>query len=167
MADTVRGWWPDAQCEDCGCLGVNFAHNGPVVPDGRWHSFCGVCWTVRHRQYEATGQPPPIGANIRNRPKQPPDAERPCDKCGRTVAPEEDSGALSAIRLSEPQEGHRHLFPVIEGGVQVCEGSPSVCQYLPDQPRDARGAFDYDPEYEQPVRRAYQQLLESLRPQAS
>jgi hypothetical protein len=81
-----------------------------------------------------------------------------CDKCGRQVDLANDASLLDAIVFGEPVSilfhGARHLLPVVEDGVVVCEGSPSRLQYLQGQPRDTRG-FPYDPNMEIPYREAY------------
>ena len=55
----------------------------------------------------------------------------------------------------------RHLLPVIQDGVVLCEGSPTRAQFLERQPRDTRAGsprLDYTEELEEPVRAAYQRM---------
>ncbi len=89
-----------------------------------------------------------------------------CDKCGRTVAHENDANAFDAHLgqgLALLSSIHRHLLPVIEDGVAVCEGSPSRAQYLEGQMRDKRTSYHYQQEYEERFRAAYDEMhLESL-----
>jgi hypothetical protein len=85
-----------------------------------------------------------------------------CDKCRIPVPPRNDASLLEAI-LTDPMVAlvfpSRHLLPVVVGGEQICEGSPSRAQYLEGQPRDSRGD-PYVPEREPAVRAAYVKLLE-------
>lgn len=95
-----------------------------------------------------------------------------CNKCQMLVARRDDSLRYS-IEVEKTQKygiGYdesvvekwvytallrhqsRHLFPVVIGGVKLCEGSPSRAQYLEGQPRDSRD-FLYDAE-QVPVYRA-------------
>lgn len=82
-----------------------------------------------------------------------------CDKCGREVMSCDDAVNLDVhagrmglgILMVVPP---RHLLPIVEDGIQVCEGSPSRAQYLAGQPRDKRG-LSYWEELEIPIRSAY------------
>ncbi len=89
-----------------------------------------------------------------------------CDKCGRRVPPHNDAVNLDLNRNNDDvgdrvvMYDSRHLLPVIENGVVVCEGSPSRAQYLIGQPRDPRGKHPYIPREEREIRSAYKQLLQ-------
>lgn len=83
-----------------------------------------------------------------------------CDKCGREVPPENDIVFLG-IELGDPVAAFaksRHLLPVIEDGIGICEGSPSRAQYLEGQPRDHRTEYPYFPELEAIHREAYRKM---------
>jgi hypothetical protein len=86
-----------------------------------------------------------------------------CDKCNTEVKSNNDATILDAIINNNPESilfNHaRHLLPVVENGVIICEGSPSRAQYIEGQKRDTRG-YKYYPEYESVVREAYKKLLE-------
>lgn len=81
-----------------------------------------------------------------------------CDKCGRTVPPGNDvvhllaAGGDPVVLLTNRS---RHLLPVTQGTEVVCEGSPSLAQYLEGQPHDSRPQYAYKPEREPVVRKAY------------
>jgi hypothetical protein len=90
-----------------------------------------------------------------------------CDKCGKPVDPTNDAveldielhraeGDLFPIGLVIAQA--RHLLPVAG-----CPGSPSRAQYLEGQPRDPRGIYGYDPEHEEPIRKAYASMRDAAR----
>lgn len=61
MADTVRGDMPDAICVDCGVRGCMFSHNGPLVNNQSWKTFCGLCFSTRGKDYHAGRLMRPIG----------------------------------------------------------------------------------------------------------
>jgi len=74
MADTLRGDYPDAVCNDCKGASkemVGFIHWGPLVPAGERGKFCGPCWITRQQYYRTHGKamplpapaPPPTTAN--------------------------------------------------------------------------------------------------------
>ena len=85
-----------------------------------------------------------------------------CDKCGRTVLPQNDMVRFDEILRGNPLYhlfyGSRHLLPVVEDGKVVCEGSPSRAQYLEGQPKDTRPGHKYDPAREYMYRAAYRRL---------
>ena len=109
-----------------------------------------------------------------------------CDKCGGDVGMDDNSAKLKIILVRVvlgPDSEHneavliravisdrvhqkleslkpRHLFPVVRDDRTVCDGSPSLVQYLPGQPRDKRENFVYNPQYEMAVRIAYGMLLD-------
>jgi hypothetical protein len=90
-----------------------------------------------------------------------------CDKCGRSVSPENDA-VLLQIFIKREWIGllfgpRRHLLPVVENGTVVCEGSPSRAQYLEGQPRDTRPGSLYDQSMEARVRTAYAHVLRNAR----
>ncbi len=62
MADTIRGYSPDAICVDCGVKGCSFIHNGPLVEGGSWQSFCGMCFFTRSRDGRQGKQVRPLGS---------------------------------------------------------------------------------------------------------
>lgn len=45
--DTIRKVCPEIECSDCGAVGTQFAHWGPLVPLGEKGNFCSDCWTER------------------------------------------------------------------------------------------------------------------------
>lgn len=49
MADTIRGDWPDQECDDCGNKGTMFHHWGPLVPSGISAKLCGECMIERSK----------------------------------------------------------------------------------------------------------------------
>lgn len=83
-----------------------------------------------------------------------------CDKCGRLCYSDNDArmieveasiakyGEKMAAKLLIYCSTSRHFLPVVEGGLVVCQGSPSRAQYVEGQPRDTRG-YPYLPEYEE------------------
>lgn len=85
-----------------------------------------------------------------------------CDKCGRAVPENNDvryfdhhlDQASMSILFGIP----RHLLPLVEDGVVVCEGSPSRAQYLEGQPRDPRVSYTYKPELEARYREVYAEM---------
>ncbi len=82
-----------------------------------------------------------------------------CDKCGRLVRICDNAAHLDVYAgFASPAEilvtTPRHLIPIVENGVFICEGSPSRAQYLDGQPRDV-GDFPYDPALEALYREAY------------
>lgn len=85
-----------------------------------------------------------------------------CDKCGRAVPENNDAryfdhylmGGGIDILFGIP----RHLLPLVEDGVVVCEGSPSRAQYLEGQPRDPRVSYRYKPELEARYREVYAEM---------
>lgn len=91
-----------------------------------------------------------------------------CNKCGQIVDPRNDAARLEIlfheVQGSSPPfiTGHRHLFPIVEGGEVLCEGSPSRRQYLEGQPRDTRKGYEkkYNPHLEKPYRDAYKKMLD-------
>jgi hypothetical protein len=90
-----------------------------------------------------------------------------CDKCGRPVPASNDAVLLQVLLSKDPDAAlwmlftqPRHLLPVVENGVTVCEGSPSRAQYLPGQPRDKRG-YRYIPEGEAKYRSAFRKMQAS------
>lgn len=87
-----------------------------------------------------------------------------CDKCGREVPRDNDATFHAAIMTGDPLFSlmcvARHLLPVLEGDVKICEGSPSRAQYLEGQPRDERGSYPYRQEQEAPYRAAYAKMQE-------
>ena len=88
-----------------------------------------------------------------------------CDKCHRPVSRDNSTTYFEALLTGNPfilLYNPRHLLPVIENGVVVCEGSPSRAQYLPGQERDTRPEFAYRPEYEQRYRQAYNQMQREI-----
>jgi hypothetical protein len=95
----------------------------------------------------------------------PDDLEAKCDKCGLEVSLANDALALKNLYQGRGADADRsigkaeHLMPVIKDEREVCEGSPSVLQYLDGQPRDARpDAPRYKPEREKRMREAYAEL---------
>jgi hypothetical protein len=94
----------------------------------------------------------------------------PCDKCGLHV-PENNDVVQFDMALAS-LEGHpeamltllcatpRHLLPVIENGIVLCEGSPSRAQYLEGQQPDSRLAYAYRPENEALYRNVYARMQE-------
>lgn len=83
-----------------------------------------------------------------------------CDKCGIEVPERNDVAIFEAHRTGNVffyLVNSRHLLPVVENGVVVCEGSPSRAQYLEGQPRDTRG-HTYDHDHEAVSRKAYAEL---------
>lgn len=106
--------------------------------------------------------------------------EKFCDRCGRPVTPLNDALRLAlrenriAKRISAIQEQQhieqqapRHLLPIMEDEVQVCPGSPSLAQYLPEQPRDLRPQYAYQEHLVEQYRRAYWQLIREHKEQSS
>lgn len=85
-----------------------------------------------------------------------------CDKCDGAVESKMDAAILDSMAFgsSHYKVTSRHLFPVKEGDVQICEGSPSRAQYIQGWPRDTRG-YPYLPEYEVKIREAYQRLQDA------
>lgn len=68
MPDTIRGYFPDVPCSDCGEIGSSFNHWGPLVPKGAVGSFCMFCWTER---CESKGdQPKPLGVQSPGIPQE-------------------------------------------------------------------------------------------------
>lgn len=61
MPDTCRGDFPDVQCSDCGEMGCNFKHWGPLVPKNSLGNFCGFCWTERYEAGKINEKPEPLG----------------------------------------------------------------------------------------------------------
>lgn len=48
MANSLSGYWPDENCDDCGKKGVSFKHWGPLVPSGKEiGKFCKECWKTK------------------------------------------------------------------------------------------------------------------------
>lgn len=96
-----------------------------------------------------------------------------CEKCGKEVPRANDATILYALvqmngGSGDPEKDmssvRKHLLPVFEGGTQVCEGSPSVAQYLEGQPRDTRDGMAgfYDPAtWEARYRAAYATLQQA------
>ncbi len=86
-----------------------------------------------------------------------------CDKCGRPVPPENNAINVAvetgANELLMVFASPRHFLPVVECGQQICPGSPSRAQYIEGQPRDTRGLYPYNPDYEQVFRPAYAKVL--------
>lgn len=84
-----------------------------------------------------------------------------CDKCGRPVESKNDATRLDFLRgyIMAFMAIPRHLLPVVENGVVVCEGSPSRAQYLEGQPRDKRASYPYQQKSEALVRDAYDRLV--------
>jgi len=87
-----------------------------------------------------------------------------CDKCGQPVQPDNNARQMLLLMgrhgISIPEDMARHMLPV-EG----CEGSPSMAQYLPDQPRDTRPhrlSIPYSQSAEIQVRAAYRELRGSM-----
>jgi hypothetical protein len=66
MADTIRGWHPNAVCDDCGREGVVFIHWGPLAPvdGGGPVNDCMDCWLDRSERYNTHDDPMPRGANM-------------------------------------------------------------------------------------------------------
>ena len=100
-----------------------------------------------------------------------------CSKCSKEVHPANNALLLAIIAdkirraglkgyLKKPEdtwmrmatERHlpKHLFPIVEDGELVCEGSPSRAQYLPGLPR---ATDQYNNAMEWLVRRAFLVLL--------
>lgn len=85
-----------------------------------------------------------------------------CDKCGRIVSTDNDAGHIQRIAnsfLYLPSETVRHFMRVVVDGKVVCEGSPSIAQYIDGQPHDNRAHARYDAARETEVRKAYDTLL--------
>jgi hypothetical protein len=88
-----------------------------------------------------------------------------CSKCGREVPRDNDCARLEAMINSESIFGSsRHLLPVKEGDVVICEGSPSRAQYLSGQPRDQRAGYQYQPHLEDTYRAAYKSMQVVTKP---
>ena len=95
----------------------------------------------------------------------------PCDKCGLHVPANND--VVQFDMALAYMEGHfdailammcglpRHLLPVVENGVVLCEGSPSRAQYLEGQQPDSRLAYAYRPENEARYRQIYDKMQEA------
>ena len=84
-----------------------------------------------------------------------------CDKCGLEVPIRNDVSYLRFILTGNPNHLlmlSRHLLPVVENDVVICEGSPSLAQYLKGQPRDTRG-YPFIVSQITRVREAYEVLL--------
>ena len=64
MADTSRGYYPRYYCCDCGLKGCEQIHWGPLIPDGKRHSFCSSCFEVRRDfYYTNNNSPKPLPKN--------------------------------------------------------------------------------------------------------
>lgn len=62
MPDTQRGDFHDVRCSDCGEMGSNFSHWGPLVPKGTVGNLCLFCWTERYEAVNTRGDKPrPLG----------------------------------------------------------------------------------------------------------
>lgn len=84
-----------------------------------------------------------------------------CDKCGGAVLPADDAAKVILLLGRQPITVARHLRPVTRDGHVICEGSPSLLQYLDGFPRDQRPGARYVPEIEEKVRAAVRQLADS------
>jgi hypothetical protein len=85
-----------------------------------------------------------------------------CIRCGKEVLPTNNAVRLDIIigtDFSYPLESSLHLLPVVVDGETICIGSPSRAQYLVNGAPDTRSGSYYDSEREQPVCRAYAQML--------
>lgn len=60
MADTIRGYYPETCCTDCGREGVEVIHWGPLAPVGMRVMCCASCWTERTNYYAEHGAAKPI-----------------------------------------------------------------------------------------------------------
>ena len=86
-----------------------------------------------------------------------------CKKCHRVVSADNNVLVFNLIKggFSKPTwvvKG-QHLLPVVENGKIICEGEPSITQYLEGYPRDP--SLDcYNPTFEEEIRRAFRQLQE-------
>ncbi len=58
MPDTSRGDYPNDFCCDCGEKGCEFRNWGPIVPDGKKHSFCADCFNERRGYYYRNNHTP-------------------------------------------------------------------------------------------------------------
>ena len=86
---------------------------------------------------------------------------RMCDKCNLPVPSNNDATILDLLlgrHIDLMFTAPRHLLPVVENSIVVCEGSPSRAQYLSGQPRDNRLSYPYQPEMEVLYREAYKKL---------
>lgn len=84
-----------------------------------------------------------------------------CDKCGTAVPIQNDVSYLRFILTGNPNHLlmlSRHLLPVVQNDVTMCEGSPSLAQYLKGQPRDTRG-YPFNVSQIERIRAAYAILL--------
>ncbi len=54
MADTTRGDYSDKTCE-CGAIGCDFRHWGPLVPDGKPRYLCEVTMKERDQYFRRHG----------------------------------------------------------------------------------------------------------------
>ena len=84
-----------------------------------------------------------------------------CDKCNEHVPPVNNAVILDFAVTGNPMllfSYSRHLLPVVVDGQEVCAGSPSRAQYLPNQPRDTRG-YRYNPDDEALIREGYARML--------
>ncbi|MCL5733908.1 MAG: hypothetical protein M1334_04665 [Patescibacteria group bacterium] len=61
MPDTCLGDFPDIRCSDCGEIGSEFKHWGPLVPDNKHGNFCAFCWVERDKSYRKGEKPKPLG----------------------------------------------------------------------------------------------------------
>lgn len=61
MADTIRSAQENINCSDCGRLGTEFRHWGPLVPEGASGNFCGFCWHERNKDSNQGDLPRPLG----------------------------------------------------------------------------------------------------------
>jgi hypothetical protein len=87
-----------------------------------------------------------------------------CNKCGAAVPSSNDAVIFDALLTGNSLIAlfgvPRHLLPVIEDSVVVCEGSPSRAQYIEGQLRDQRGDYPYDEAQEPVMRAAYAAMQE-------
>ena len=84
-----------------------------------------------------------------------------CEKCQRPVSSNNNVLVFNLLKggFSKPTwvvKG-QHLLPVVENGKTICEGEPSITQYLEGYPRDPSLGC-YDPALEDEVRRTFRQL---------
>ncbi len=61
MADTSRRSRPKEPCSDCGLVGTDFSHWGPLVPPGKVGDFCGSCFDLRRETRNRGEEPKPLG----------------------------------------------------------------------------------------------------------
>lgn len=102
---------------------------------------------------------PPLGGN-----------ENLCDKCRLRVDPWNDVALLEAvlrhlrgrssriISLFLFGAAARHIMPIVVGGLQLCEGSPSRAQYLGGT-RDPRSDYPLSEELQEIYQHAFRLLL--------